>query len=498
MSFLPRSGSLAKLVGVLAVVAAMACTGIWYMTSQMQRIDASYARFLDREARAWVAAPRLRSSLVYFQSLVYRIIAETTDDAMKALVPQFDRTAEEALRFAAIIRENAPAYEQEVAAIEGGLKTLREEAKPIIEMALDSAYDKGLELAHQRVNPVIETAIRQSEAIRDRLDAEIAKGSGELGVTTGTTVRTTWMVLGVVLALALVAAFLGTNLAARRRKADMRKLADGFEGAVGKIVQSVSSAASGLEGAATTLTRTADTTEQLSTAAASASEQASNNVQSVASATDELTASVTEIGRQVQDSSRIAAEAVQRAQKTDARIADLSHAASRIGDVVKLITAIAEQTNLLALNATIEAARAGEAGRGFAVVASEVKALAGQTAKATDDISAQIASMQTATHDSVAAIRDISDTIGRISQIASTIAAAVEEQGAATAEIARNVQQAAEGTTQVAANIADVSRGAGETGSASNQVLASARELASQGGKLRLEVESFLATVRAA
>jgi hypothetical protein len=157
MSFLPRSGSLAKLVGVLAVVAAMACTGIWYMTSQMQRIDASYARFLDREARAWVAAPRLRSSLVYFQSLVYRIIAETTDDAMKALVPQFDRTAEEALRFAAIIRENAPAYEQEVAAIEGGLKTLREEAKPIIEMALDSAYDKGLALAHQRVNPVIET-----------------------------------------------------------------------------------------------------------------------------------------------------------------------------------------------------------------------------------------------------------------------------------------------------------------------------------------------------
>ena len=185
----------------------------------------SCAFSIARRERGGAAAAKLP---LHFQSLVYRIIAETTDDAMKALVPQFDRTTEEALRFAAIIRENAPAYEQQVAAIERELKTLREEAKPIIEMALDSAYDKGLELAHQHVNPLIETAIRQSEAIRDRLDAEIAKGSGELGATTGTTVRTTWIVLGVVLTLALVAAFLGTSLAARRRKADMRKLADGF------------------------------------------------------------------------------------------------------------------------------------------------------------------------------------------------------------------------------------------------------------------------------
>ncbi len=498
MSFLPRSGSLAKLVGVLAVVAAMACTGIWYMTSQMQRIDASYARFLDREARAWVAAPRLRSSLVYFQSLVYRIIAETTDDAMKALVPQFDRTTGEALRFAAIIRENAPAHEHDVAAIEGELETLRQEAKPIIEMALDSAYDKGLELAHRRVNPVIENAIRRAEAIRDRLDAEIAKGSGELGATTGRTVRTTWTVLGIVLALALAAAFLGTSLAARRRKAEMRKLADGFEGAVGKIVQSVSSAASELEGAATSLTCTADTTERLSTTATSASEQASNNVQSVASATDELTASVTEIGRQVQElepdrqRGRAAGAEDRRAHR---RPVARSEPHRRRGEA-DYGDRRADQSARAQRHHRGGACRRG--GRGFAVVASEVKALAAQTAKATDDISAQIASMQTATHNSVAAIREIGGIIGRISQIASTIAAAVEEQGAATAEIARNVQQAAEGTTQVAANIADVSRGAGETGSASNQVLASARELASQGGKLRLEVESFLATVRAA
>jgi len=166
--------------------------------------------------------------------------------------------------------------------------------------------------------------------------------------------------------------------------------------------------------------------------------------------------------------------------------------------VVKLITAIAEQTNLLALNATIEAARAGETGRGFAVVASEVKALAAQTGKATHEIGMQIAGMQTATRESVAAIKEISTTIGRISEIATGIAAAVEEQGAATQAISRNVQQAASGTTQVASNIIDVSRGAGETGSASAQVLSSARSLSSESNHLKLEVDKFLATVRVA
>ena len=179
----------------------------------------------------------------------------------------------------------------------------------------------------------------------------------------------------------------------------------------------------------------------------------------------------------MQESSRIAGEAVKQAEKTDDRIEELSQAAGRIGDVVKLITAIAEQTNLLALNATIEAARAGEAGRGFAVVASEVKALAAQTAKATDEIGTQIAGMQAATQDSVAAIKEIGGTIKPISEIASTIAAAVEEQGAATQEIARNVQQAAQRTGEVAGNITDVNRGAGETGSASAQVLSSAQSL---------------------
>jgi methyl-accepting chemotaxis protein len=285
---------------------------------------------------------------------------------------------------------------------------------------------------------------------------------------------------------------------AARRKADMHKLADDFQAAVGGIIDTVSTASSGMEAAANTLSKTAEQTQELSGAVAAASEQASANVQSVASATEEMTSSVNEISRQVQESARIAAEAVKQAQQTDARINELSQAANRIGDVVKLITSVAEQTNLLALNATIEAARAGEAGRGFAVVASEVKQLASQTAKATEEISTQIASMQSATQDSVAAIKEIGGTIGRISDIASTIAATVEQQGEATQEIARNVGEAARGTAQVAASITDVNRGAAETGSASSQVLASAQSLSSESSHLKLEVDKFLSTVRAA
>jgi methyl-accepting chemotaxis protein len=211
-----------------------------------------------------------------------------------------------------------------------------------------------------------------------------------------------------------------------------------------------------------------------------------------------MAASVSEIGRQVRDSNEIAAEAVGQAQRTDSRMSELSVAASRIGDVTMLITTIASQTNLLALNATIEAARAGEAGRGFAVVAQEVKALAAQTTKATDEISTQIAAMQLATEESVLAIKEIGQTIARLSEIASTIAASVEQQDAATREITVNVQQAALGTSRVASSISDVHRGAGETESASAQVLSAAQLLSSENKRLKAEVARFLETVRAA
>jgi methyl-accepting chemotaxis protein len=282
------------------------------------------------------------------------------------------------------------------------------------------------------------------------------------------------------------------------KRRSMVAMADHFEAAVGNIVHTVSASATELEAAASTLTGTAEATQQLSVSVASASGHASENVKAVAAAAEELAGSVDEIGRQVQRSAQIATDAVRQAKATDDRMNELAIASTRIGDAMKLITAVAEQTNLLALNATIEAARAGEAGRGFAVVAAEVKALAAQTVRATDEIGQQIAGIQTATQGSVSAIKEIGATIQRMSDIGATIASAVDQQGAATQDIARNVQEAAAGTAQVAANIGDVNAAAGKTGSASNLVFTSAKALSSEGARLKKEVGCFLATIRAA
>jgi len=282
----------------------------------------------------------------------------------------------------------------------------------------------------------------------------------------------------------------------QQRKADMVRLANDFEATVGEIIQTVSSAFAELEASARTLTSTAGHAGELTSKVAEASGEASGNVQSVATATEELSSSVNEISRQVQESARMANEAVDQTRRTNDRVSELSKAAARIGDVVELINTIAGQTNLLALNATIEAARAGEAGRGFAVVASEVKALAEQTAKATGEIGQQIAGIQVATQESVGAIRDIGVTIEKLSEISSTIAAAMEEQGAVTQDIFRNVQQAAQGTQSVSSNIIDVQRRTSETGSASSQLLSAAQSLSGNSNRLKLEVGKFLSGVR--
>jgi methyl-accepting chemotaxis protein len=281
------------------------------------------------------------------------------------------------------------------------------------------------------------------------------------------------------------------------RESEMLALAATFETTVGGIVNTVSMTSTELETAAATLARTAKTTQELTVVLAASAEQASNNVQTVSSAADEISTSASEINRQVQESSGIAREAVQQAEKTDVRMSELRDAANRIGDVVKLISAIAAQTNLLALNATIEAARAGDAGRGFAVVAAEVKTLAQRTADATKEIGEQIAGIQTATEDSVTALQEIGSTIVRLSEIASAVAASVEAQDVTAVQISSTIKQAAQGTAQVAASISDVNLQASNTGSASGRVLASARALLVESTKLRSEADKFLTTVRA-
>jgi methyl-accepting chemotaxis protein len=284
--------------------------------------------------------------------------------------------------------------------------------------------------------------------------------------------------------------------AAAERRRTLDTLVTDFEAHVSAAVGQVGSAAGEMMGTSHTMSTVAERTSAQATAAAAAAEEASSNVQTVASAAEELAASIAEIGRQVGHATTTANNAAERAHETDTIVRTMADAANRIGEVVGMITDIANQTNMLALNATIEAARAGDAGKGFAVVAGEVKGLATQTAKATSEIAEQICAIQAVTRDAVTAIQDIGNTIAEISHVSTAIAAAVEEQQAATREIARNVEQAAAGTAEVARNVAGVTEAAAEAGRAAALVLKESEALTTTSGDLQHEAEGFIARVR--
>jgi methyl-accepting chemotaxis protein len=283
----------------------------------------------------------------------------------------------------------------------------------------------------------------------------------------------------------------------QERRTQRLQLADAFEASVKKVVDELIQGAGRLQETARVMSDSMAATEQRTGQVASVSSAAQSNVQAVAAATEELTASISSITSQVEQSTKVAGQAVHEAKETGAQVNGLAEAARRIGDVVSLISDIAGQTNLLALNATIEAARAGDAGRGFAVVASEVKNLAGQTAKATEEITAQVSAIQAATGQSVDAIQRITQTIAAVNEIAGSIAAAIEQQRAATQQIARNVHEAAGATADTTSNVDVVLRSANETGQRAGQVLAAAQAIAGQSDTLNAEVDGFLRKVRA-
>lgn len=550
-----------KVVVLLLALGGVAAFAALFASSRMQSVDVLYSKIAESQYPALVQQTRANRSMAEMAINLYRAAAYDNSKQVRDAIADYGRARDRFFEAMKMATELDPGNAEKYSDISKGVHGVEPAIDNILELAKQGRREEALKASTDIYNK-LEDIKRDSRTLRRAEQESVNKESQKASATAANAITVTLASVFGGLAVILIGAVFVTITAISRplqnlsstmeqlakgnlevdvagqdrkdevgimarsvgvfkenaeavkrmeaeqakleeqseaqRKKQMHELADNFEQAVGGIVSVVATAATELQAAAQTLTASSTQTTTQSQTVASAAEEASANVATVASASHELAASIQEISRQVQQSSEIAGKAVTEADETTVQVQALATAADKIGGIVSLINEIAGKTNLLALNATIEAARAGEAGKGFAVVAQEVKALAEQTGKATAEIEAQIGAIQGSTQHAATAIDAIGQTIKDIDQIASTIASAVEEQGAATQEISRNVQEASTGTNQVSSNITGVTQAAADSSESAGNVLNSATQLSSQAEMLRAEVTKFLSTVRAA
>jgi methyl-accepting chemotaxis protein len=561
MAFIENLKVASKVMLSLALMALIVVGAVIYSSVRMYSIDSGYTALLDQDAGMSKLLGWASQRLTAEGHLQYQLILESTPKGVETLKAKIVKNEKEFHDLSTQAKAKNPAMASRIDQIVQRFDSVLAMGKQAQELTEKAKDVEALDLVRQKFDPALTGLESDVTALVEEVDATMQTDSKALSNSTSTTVLTTQILVGVglvaVFGIALLITLYGVSKpltqmseimgelakgrfdidvfgqsrvdeigviaravqvfkengramdkmrseqeatkakAEAERRQMMLQLADSFEAEVKVVVQSVSSQASQLQSTALSLSNVADKAKGQSTTVSTAAEHASSNVQTVASAAEQLASSIGEIARQVAHSSELSRSAVVEAKRTSDIVSALATSAQKIGDVVNLITDIASQTNLLALNATIEAARAGDAGKGFAVVAGEVKTLANQTARATEEIGQQINGIQAATREAVQAIETITGSITNINDVGTSIASAVEEQGAATQEIARNVQQAAEGTREVSDNISGVQQAVEEAGSGANNVRDAARDLSSQSESLTVQVDRFIGRVRA-